>query len=291
MRLSFSALAGSAAIAVACAGPVTAVPAWQATSRDAERHHHSQNPNVQAGGTLPPGGDPINYNDPAAVKGRVKFLWSQVEKYKPVEYAEIQHEYRDFGPDEYEMLSQSITQRPWQADFRRSTQANTSLPSDFLWGYASASAQVEGAVKSDGRGPSIWDWYAHRTDGMRNNDTFDIATNFRYMYPLDIKRVATMGAKLYSFSISWSRVMPLGRGYVSQEGLQFYKDLVKEIQKNGLKPAVTLQHWDIPLYLQLAENGLQNETYADAFAEYADVVLKALGPLGVEHWVSHNEVC
>lgn len=117
---------------------------------------------------------------------------------------------------------------------------------------------------------------------MRNNDTFDVATNFRYMYPLDIKRVATMGAKLYSFSISWSRVMPLGRGYASQEGLQFYKDLVNEIHKNGMEAAVTLQHWDIPLYLQIADNGLQNMTYADAFAEYADLVLNELGPLGVE---------
>lgn len=126
---------------------------------------------------------------------------------------------------------------------------------------------------------------------MRNGDTFDVATNFRYLYPLDVKRVAEMGAKVYSFSISWSRVMPLGRGYVSQDGLEFYKDLVKTIQANGMIPVVTLQHWDLPLFLQLHENGLQDMRYADAFAEYADVVLKALGPLGVSHWVSHNEVC
>lgn len=272
------------ALAAALAAPAVASPISSTSNgrQDIQsRTQNSSNPNVQAGGTVPPGGEPINYNDPAAVKGRVKYLWSQVEKFKPVQHAAITHEYRNFDPSEYEMAQTSYTQRPYQPDFYRVTQENVSLPSEFLWGFASASAQVEGAVKADGRGPSIWDWYAHRTDGMLNNDTFDIATNFRYMYPLDIKRVAAMGAKLYSFSVSWSRVMPLGRGYVSREGLQFYKDLVTEIHKNGMKAAVTLQHWDIPLYLQLSENGQQNLTYADAFAEYADVVLKALGPMNV----------
>lgn len=298
MRLSLAAavaaVAALAAAAPALASPTAAAPS---TGRAITRRHTSShashkakspaastssNPNVQAGGAVPSGAEPIDYNNAEAVKGRVKYLWTQVEKSKPVEHAAIDYEYRNFRPGEYKMLSTGINQRPYQPDFYRTTQDNVSLPSDFLWGYASASAQVEGAVKADGRGPSIWDWFAHRTDGMRNGDTFDVATNFRYMYPLDIKRVATMGAKLYSFSISWSRVMPLGRGYVSQEGLQFYKDLVTEIHKNGMKAAVTLQHWDIPLYLQIAENGLQNLTYATAFAQYANVVMKALGPMGVE---------
>lgn len=257
----------------------------------AEPRGSSGNVNVDHGGKVPPGAGPVNVHDEKAVKARVKKLWAEVEKDKKVEKAAITHVYRDFGEDEWKMLPHSFTQRPYQTDFDRTTVNQTKLPSNFLWGYASASAQVEGAVKDDGRGPSVWDWFSHRSDGMTNGDTFDVATNFRYMYPLDIKRVAEQGAQVYSFSISWSRVMPLGRGYVSKEGLQFYEDLTHEIQKNGLQPVVTLQHWDIPLYLQINENGLQNETYADAFNEYADVVLKTLGPKGVKHWVSHNEVC
>lgn len=35
------------------------------------------------------------------------------------------------------------------------------FPKDFLWGVATAAAQVEGAVAGDGRGPSIWDAFCH----------------------------------------------------------------------------------------------------------------------------------
>lgn len=279
MRVSLAA-AVAALLSVAAASPAPETGRVHGTS--AHSHNSSHNPNVAAGGTVPHGAASIDVNDAGAVRARVRALWAEVEKTKPVEHAAITHVYRNFSDSEWRPLPHSLTTRPYQVDFERDTTNGSTLPADFLWGYASASAQVEGAVKADGRGPSIWDWFAHRTDGMGGGDTFDVATNFRYMYPLDLKRVAAMGAKLYSFSVSWSRVMPLGRGYVSKEGLQFYKDLVTEIHANGMKAAVTLQHWDIPLYLQINENGMQNESYVNAFSEYAAVVLKALGPMGVE---------
>lgn len=121
------------------------------------------------------------------------------------------------------------------------------------------------------------------------SDTFDIAVNFRYQYPLDLKRIAAMGVKTYSFSISWSRVMPLGSGYVSQEGLDFYKNLTREVQKNGMKPVATLFHWDTPLALEQDYGSFTSERIVDDFTNYAALMFKELGAEGVNTWITFNE--
>lgn len=96
------------------------------------RASNDDNPNVQAGGNVPHYGGAIDYNDAQAVQGRVKWLWSQVEKSKPVSYASVQQVVRDFDQDEYSMPSQQ---------YSFDDQVDGKLPSGFEWGYASASAQ------------------------------------------------------------------------------------------------------------------------------------------------------
>lgn len=67
-----------------------------------------------------------------------------------------------------------------------------SFPKDFWWGVASAAYQVEGAVKAEGRGPSIWDALLHRVTGYSvANQTGDIADNQYYLYKQGMKERTT----------------------------------------------------------------------------------------------------
>jgi beta-glucosidase len=117
------------------------------------------------------------------------------------------------------------------------------FPKDFWWGVASAAFQVEGAVKDEGRGPSIWDVLMHRvTNFVTDNSTGDITDNEYYLYKNDIARMAAMGVKAYSFSISWSRVMPFGRGPVNEQALAHYEDVIDTCIQYGVEPIVTLYH-------------------------------------------------
>ena len=46
---------------------------------------------------------------------------------------------------------------------------NILFPKNFLWGAATASYQIEGAFKSDGKGESIWDRFTHTEGKIKNN--------------------------------------------------------------------------------------------------------------------------
>lgn len=142
---------------------------------------------------------------------QIKKLWALLDKSKPIEYAKQTTDLPrptkiDYGP----------MPRHWDLNDTKYTKEVASLkfPSDFQWGLANAAAQVEGGVEDDGRGPSIWDSFAHRTppgkQGMLHGETFDVAINFRHLYKLDLARVRAMGSQIFAFSISWSRVIPLG---------------------------------------------------------------------------------
>lgn len=99
---------------------------------------------------------------------------------------------------------------------------------------------------ADGRGPSIWDWAAHNVDGyILDGSTLDVVDNHYYMYKEDIARIKAMGINSYSYTVSWSRVYPVGNGEVDEAGPQFYKDLTDECIRQGLEPVVTLFHWDV----------------------------------------------
>jgi beta-glucosidase len=118
-----------------------------------------------------------------------------------------------------------------------------SIPKDFFWGVASAAYQIEGAAKDEGRGPSVWDVFTHRvTNYVVNNMTGDVVDNGYYMYKLDIARMAAMGVNAYSFSISWTRIMPFGRGPLNEEGLAHYDDVINTCLEYGITPLVSLFH-------------------------------------------------
>lgn len=162
------------------------------------------------------------------------------------------------------------------------------FPTDFIWGTATSSYQIEGAHFKDGKGLNIWDVFSKTNGKTANGDTGDIACDHYHLYKEDIAMMAKLGMKAYRFSISWARVMPNGYGKVNEAGIAFYSDLIDTLLQYGITPWVTLYHWDLPLALQMEHDGWLNPKIADFFAKYAQVCFEAFGDR-VKHWITINE--
>ncbi|GAB2820132.1 GH1 family beta-glucosidase [Actinoallomurus bryophytorum] len=163
----------------------------------------------------------------------------------------------------------------------------TSLPADFAWGVATAAYQIEGAVKEDGRSPSIWDTFSHTPGKIDGDDTGDVACDHYHRWPEDIALMKELGVDSYRFSIAWPRVVPGGDGPVNPDGLAFYDRLVDGLLEAGITPYPTLYHWDLPQVLQDRGGWASRET-AEHFAAYASHVAAALGDR-VTEWATLNE--
>ncbi len=151
------------------------------------------------------------------------------------------------------------------------------FPPGFVWGVAAASYQIEGAVTEDGRGPSIWDTFSHRPGAIDHDDNGDVACDHYHRWPQDLDLIRSLGVASYRFSVAWSRVMPDGRS-VNQAGVDFYKRLVDGMLDRGIRPLMTLYHWDLPQALDEGENGgWLSRDLPDRFVDYALVLGKELG--------------
>jgi beta-glucosidase len=150
------------------------------------------------------------------------------------------------------------------------------FPDDFVWGVATASYQIEGAVREDGRGESIWDRFSRTPGKVVGGDTGDVACDHYHRMPEDVALVAALGVRAYRFSIAWPRVIPNGIGQVNHAGLDFYDQLVDELLDAGIMPFPTLYHWDLPQALE-DRGGWRNRVTAEAFLDYATVVVDRLG--------------
>jgi beta-glucosidase/6-phospho-beta-glucosidase/beta-galactosidase len=152
------------------------------------------------------------------------------------------------------------------------------------------SYQIEGAPAEDGRGPSIWDKFCKIPGKIAGASSGDVACDSYHRTAEDIALLKSTGAKAYRFSISWSRVIPVGgRGdLVNAAGIAFYKKFVDDLLAEGIVPFVTLFHWDLPEGLDARYGGLLNkgEFVAD-FAHYARILFEALPK--VKHWITFNE--
>jgi beta-glucosidase len=150
------------------------------------------------------------------------------------------------------------------------------FPPDFLWGTATSAYQIEGAVKEDGRGPSIWDPFVHLKGKIADQSTADVANDHYHRYKADVQLIRELGAKAYRFSIAWPRVFPEGTGAPNPKGLDFYNRLVDELLANGIEPFATLYHWDLPQALQDRYGGWMSRDTSQAFADYAGYVAKRI---------------
>ena len=161
------------------------------------------------------------------------------------------------------------------------------FPENFLWGTATASYQIEGAVKEGGRGTSIWDTFSHTPGKVRHGDTGDIACDHYHRLEEDLDLMSEIGLQAYRFSVAWPRIQPEGGGPANQNGLDFYRRLVEGLRQRSIEPMLTLYHWDLPQALQ-DRGGWTSRDTSERFAEYAGIVYEALSD-DVGFWITLNE--
>ncbi|KAE8385666.1 glycoside hydrolase superfamily [Aspergillus alliaceus] len=160
------------------------------------------------------------------------------------------------------------------------------LPADFLWGVSSSSWQIEGALQLEGRGPSVLDsiGYALAPETADRSDA-NVANMHYFMYEQDIARLAAAGIPNYSFSLSWSRIVPFGvaGSPINSQGLDHYDHLINTCLTYGVTPIITLNHVDAPTAVQADLKSLPEH-----FLYYAKIVTTRYAD-PVPYWVTFNE--
>ena len=165
--------------------------------------------------------------------------------------------------------------------------AFVSFPKGFEWGAATAAYQIEGAWREDGKGLSIWDVFCQQPGRVMGGDSGEVACDHYHRYRDDVALMRVLGLQTYRFSVSWPRVIPFGAGEPNPKGLDFYDRLVDALLESGIKPCVTLYHWDLPQSLQ-DRGGWTNRDTSKHFADYAALLFDRLGAR-VPRWITHNE--
>lgn len=168
-----------------------------------------------------------------------------------------------------------------------SIQGHLVFPRDFVWGTATSAYQIEGAKSEDGKGESIWDRFVSTPGKIADGSNGNVACDHYHRYAADFDLMKELGLRSYRFSISWPRIAPDGSGIVNPKGLSFYDRLVDAMLERGIRPFVTLFHWDLPQALQDA-GSWTSRTTIDAFLRYTEIVTKKLGDR-VKDWMTHNE--
>src|SRR3712207_1328032 len=159
-------------------------------------------------------------------------------------------------------------------------------PHGFIWGSATAAAQIEGAGHEGGKEDSIWDHFARVPGAIANGVNLERAVDHYHRMPQDVRLMKELGLDSYRFSTSWARVRP-GDRFTNVKGLDFYSRLVDELLEAGILPWLTLYHWDLPQALE-ERGGWTNRETAFRFEEYAAAVYERLGDR-VDHWTTFNE--
>lgn len=146
----------------------------------------------------------------------------------------------------------------------------------FTFGVATSAFQIEGSISADGKVPSIWDTFCEQEGAIVNGDSGKLACDHFNVWKKDIELMKSLNIEAYRLSISWPRIISSLTRKVNPKGLSFYRKIIDCLLANGIKPYVTLYHWDLPQYLQDA-GGWQSRRTAEEFAFYADVVSKEFG--------------
>jgi beta-glucosidase len=159
--------------------------------------------------------------------------------------------------------------------------------SDFVWGSATASFQIEGASKEDGKGLSVWDMMCRWDGKVKDAHHGDVACDHYHRMEEDVQLIKDLGIPAYRFSVSWPRVLPEGIGKINTAGLDFYDRLVDELLDKDIAPYLTLFHWDYPLAL-FQRGGWLNPDSPKWFEDYTEVIVRKLGDR-VKNWMTQNE--
>ncbi len=160
------------------------------------------------------------------------------------------------------------------------------FPKDFLFGTATSSYQIEGAVNEGGRTPCLWDYFCSQPEKIYMGHTGETACDHYHRYKEDIDLMASLGIQAYRFSIAWPRIYP-EKGKVNKEGIDFYKELIAYLKTKNILPMLTINHWDLPLWA-FEDGGFENRESVKWFVDYADTLFKEFGD-DIHHWITHNE--
>ncbi|KAJ4903221.1 Beta-glucosidase 14 [Raphanus sativus] len=92
---------------------------------------------------------------------------------------------------------------------------------------------------------------------IKDGSNGSVADDSYHMYEEDVALLHQIGFNAYRFSISWSRILPRGnlKGGINQAGINYYNNLINELLSKGIKPFVTIFHWDTPQSLEAAYGG------------------------------------
>ncbi|MCP4421880.1 MAG: beta-glucosidase [Chloroflexi bacterium] len=161
------------------------------------------------------------------------------------------------------------------------------FPDRFMWGVATSAYQIEGGWDENGRFPSHWDTFSHTPGKTRNGENGNVACDHYHRWPEDVALMQSLGIQAYRFSVSWPRILPNGDSQVNQKGLDHYDRLIDRLLEVGIRPFLTLYHWELPQTLQDA-GGWPLRDVANRFATLADVVSRRLGDR-VNDWITQNE--
>ncbi|MBX3723587.1 MAG: beta-glucosidase [Turneriella sp.] len=161
------------------------------------------------------------------------------------------------------------------------------LPSDFLWGAATSAYQIEGAHNADGKTDSVWDTFTRRGRKIRNRENGNIACDHYNRMPEDVALMQRLGLQAYRFSLAWTRILPNNTSAVNAKGIDFYNRLIDRLLAAGIRPFMTLYHWDLPQYLE-DQGGWTNRDIVGRFEEFVSVSAKAFGDR-VKDFIVFNE--
>lgn len=161
------------------------------------------------------------------------------------------------------------------------------FPNSFEFGTATASYQIEGAAREDGKGEDIWQRFSHIPGNITDGTNGDTACDFYHNYKEDIRLAKELGLEVFRFSVNWARIYPDGVGRINEAGIEFYRSVLRELKENGIKACLTIYHWDLPQKLQ-DKGGWANREIVGWFTEYAKTLFSEYGDL-VDYWITLNE--
>ena len=147
------------------------------------------------------------------------------------------------------------------------------LSTDFIYGVATASFQIEGGAND--RLPCIWDTFCNTEGKVIDGSDGLVACDHFNLWQQDVELIDSLGVDAYRLSISWPRVIKES-GELNQAGVDYYIGILDKLKSHNIKAFVTLYHWDLPQYLENNGGWLNRET-AYKFRDYADLISKALG--------------
>lgn len=182
----------------------------------------------------------------------------------------MKHAFEDLSVIERLALASAKKSDPRAARF-------CAFPRGFTWGVATSAYQIEGAAAEDGRGPSVWDTFSHRSGTIAMGHNGDQSTDHYHRFKEDVALMKELGIGAYRFSVSWSRIFPAGPDKLNPKGLDFYSQLVDALRSAGIEPWMTLFHWDLPQWAEDRYRGWESIECAKVFADYAAEMAEQLG--------------